>query len=51
MKLLMIDVDLQFMGEMIDFLGDFEGDLANIEDMLKGMRFIKHDCDCDKPGL
>ena len=36
MKLMQIDMDLQMMGEVIDFLADFEGDLADIEDFEVG---------------
>jgi len=49
-KLLDLRLDLQGMGEMIDFLTDFEGELADIDEMLEGLQFVDLDCDCDKPG-
>ena len=47
MKLLQIDADLAWDGEVIDFLRFFEGDLADLDDFDFG-GFLKP-CDCDDP--
>lgn len=44
-------LDLGMLGEALDFLGDFEGELADISELLKGLKFVKLDCKCEKPGL
>jgi hypothetical protein len=48
LKMLQINADLKFTGEVIDFLKFFEGDLADLEDMDFGG--ILKPCDCDDPG-
>jgi hypothetical protein len=48
MQLLQIDGDLQMMDGAIEFLENFEGDLADLDGMDPG-EFMKP-CDCDDPG-
>ncbi|MCP3918168.1 MAG: hypothetical protein GY711_21675 [bacterium] len=48
LKMLQINADLDFTGEVMDFLKFFEGDLADLEDLEFGG--ILKPCDCDDPG-
>lgn len=44
MKLLQLNLDIDALSDVIDFVEAFEGDLADIEKMLKNVKFVKHDC-------
>jgi len=49
-KLGQIDGDFTDLGEALDLLEGFEGELGDIKDLLKNSKLVKLDCKCDKPG-
>jgi hypothetical protein len=49
-KLAQLEGDFGDLGEALDFLEDFEGKLGDVKDLVKGVKLVKLDCKCDKPG-
>lgn len=44
MKLLQLNLDLDALSDVLDFVDAFEGDLGDLEKMLKKVKLVKHEC-------